>query len=177
MQDIYLILIYVAMVGPSLLLVGETKSRFLDLKMGTKALVYLPITVLPLMAFALFAVNFLSSIPLLNASWLGYNIALGPLGNQGLFGILPFMPPLVYMLLHVNYFEELYFRKDVKRVVIWAVLHIAMGVAVYVALVLLPLGLFYRFIRNKYDVNHAFTLHFATNIILILLSLSLYMFL
>ena len=30
------------MVGPSLLLAGETKRRFLDLKMGAKALAYLP---------------------------------------------------------------------------------------------------------------------------------------
>jgi hypothetical protein len=81
------------------------------------------------------------------------------------------------MLLHVNYFEELYFRKDVKRVIIWALLHIAMGVAIYVALALLPLGFFYKFIRNKYDVNHAYTLHFATNLVLIMVSLTAYVFL
>jgi membrane protease YdiL (CAAX protease family) len=112
------------MVAPSLLLIGETKSRFLNLKMGTKALAYLPLTVLPLMAFVIFGVSFLSSVPLLNASWLGYNIALGPFGNQGLFGILPFLPLLLYTLIHVNYFEELYFRKDITHVVIWAALHI-----------------------------------------------------
>jgi membrane protease YdiL (CAAX protease family) len=112
-------MIYVAMVAPSLLLACETKRRFLDLKMGAKALAYLPLTVLPLLIFTIFAVNFLSEIPVLNASWLGYNIAIGPFGDQGLFGILPFLPPLVYMLIHVNYFEELYFRKDVKRVIIW----------------------------------------------------------
>lgn len=165
------------MVAPSLLLIGETKGRFLNLKMGTKALAYLPLTVLPLMAFVIIGVSFLSSIPLLNASWLGYNIALGPFGNQGPFGILPFLPLLLYTLIHVNYFEELHFRKDITHVVIWAALHIVMGVAVYVILALIPLGLFYRFIRNRYDVDHAYTLHFATNIVLILISLSLYIFL
>lgn len=177
MQDLYLIIVYLVLVAPSLLLVGETKSRLLNLKMGTKALAYLPLTVLPLMAFVIFGVGFLSSIPFLNASWLGYNIALGPFGDQGLFGILPFLPMLLYTLIHVNYFEELYFRKDITRVVIWAVLHVVMGVAVYVVLVLLPLGLFYRFIKNRYDVNYAYTLHFATNIVLISVSLSLYTFL
>jgi membrane protease YdiL (CAAX protease family) len=108
---------------------------------------------------------------------LGYNIALGPFGNQGLFGILPFLPLLLYTLIHVNYFEELYFRKDITHVVIWAALHIAMGVAVYVTLALIPLGLFYKFIKDRYDVNHAYTLHFATNIVIISISLSLYMFL
>ena len=166
------------MVAPSLLLAGETKRRFLDLKMGAKALAYLPLTVLPLLIFTIFAVNFLSEIPVLNASWLGYNIAIGPFGDQGLFGILPFLPPLVYVLIHVNYFgEKLYFRKDVKRVIIWALLHIAMGVAIYVALALLPLGFFYKFIRDKYDVNHAFALHFATNLALIMVSLTAYVFL
>ena len=177
MQDLYLIIIYVAVVGPSLLLVGETKSRILNLKTGIRALAYLPLTVLPLLAFAILAVNLLSSIPLLNASWLGYNIAIGPFGNQGMLGILPFIPLLVYMLIHVNYFEEFYFRKNVKYVVVWALLHLAMGVAVYVALALVPLGLFYKFIRNRYDVNHAYALHFATNILLLTMSISSYMFL
>ena len=70
------------MVAPSLLLAGETKRRFLDLKMGAKALAYLPLTVLPLLIFTIFAVNFLSEIPVLNASWLGYNIAIGPFGDH-----------------------------------------------------------------------------------------------
>ncbi len=172
-----MIIVYVAVVGPSLLLAGETKSRILNLKNGIRALAYLPLTVVPLLAFAILAVNLLSSIPLLNASWLGYNIAIGPFGNQGLLGILPFIPPLVYMLIHVNYFEELYFRKNVKYVIAWALLHIVMGVALYVALALVPLGLFYKYIRNMYDVDHAYALHFATNVLLLLVSVSSYMFL
>jgi len=105
LQDLYLVIIYVAVVGPSLLLVGETKSRILSLKKGSRALVYLPLTVLPLLAFAIFAVNFLSSIPFLNASWLGYNIAIGPFGNQGLFGI--------YHSCH--YFSIRYFTSTILR--------------------------------------------------------------
>ena len=164
------------MVGPSLLLAGDTKTRLSNLKMGAKGLIYLPLTVLLLVMFVIFAMNFLSSVPILNMSWLGYNIAIGPFGDQGLFGVLPFLPLLVYMLLHVNYFEEFYFRKDVKRVIIWALLHIVMGVAVYVALALLPIGFFYKFIRDRYDINHAYTLHFATNIVLIVISVSSYLF-
>ena len=176
MQDVYLIVIYIVMVGPSLLLAGDTKTRLSNLKMGAKGLIYLPLTVLLLVMFVIFAMNFLSSVPILNMSWLGYNIAIGPFGDQGLFGVLPFLPLLVYMLLHVNYFEEFYFRKDVKRVIIWALLHIVMGVAVYIALALLPIGFFYKFIRDRYDINHAYTLHFATNIVLIVISVSSYLF-
>ena len=162
------------MVGPSILLAKETKTRLSNLKSGYKALIFLPLTVSVLVIYVIFAMDFLSNIPILNLSWLGYNIVIGPYADQGVFGILPFIPLLIYMLIHVNYFEEFYFRKNVKRVVIWALLHIVMGVAVYVVIVLLPLGFFYRYILDKYSVNHAYTLHFATNLVLIGISVSSY---
>ncbi len=162
------------MVGPSILLAKETKTRLSNLKSGYKALIFLPLTVSVLVIYVIFATEFLSNIPILNLSWLGYNIVIGPFADQGVFGILPFIPLLIYMLIHVNYFEEFYFRKNVKRVVIWALLHIVMGVAVYVVIVLLPLGFFYRYILDKYSLNHAYTLHFATNLVLIGISVSSY---
>ncbi len=162
------------MVGPSILLAKETKTRLSNLKSGYKALIFLPLTVSVLVIYVSFAMEFLSNIPILNLSWLGYNIVIGPYADQGVFGILPFIPLLIYMLIHVNYFEEFYFRKNVKRVVIWALLHIVMGVAVYVVIVLLPLGFFYRYILDKYSINHAYTLHFATNLVLIGISVSSY---
>lgn len=162
------------MTVPSLLIVRETKTRLSNLKNGVKGLFFLPLTVGALLTYVIFGKDFLSQIPILNLSWLGYNIALGPFGNHGVFGILPFIPMLVYMLIHVNYFEEFYFRKNVKRVIIWALMHVAMGVAVYVALLLLPLGFFYRRIFNKYGINHAYALHFATNLVLIGISISSY---
>lgn len=162
------------MVGPSILLAKETKTRLSNLKSGYKALIFLPLTVSTLVIYVIFAMEFLSNIPILNLSWLGYNIVIGPFADQGVFGILPFIPLLIYMLIHVNYFEEFYFRKNVKRVVIWALLHIVMGVAVYVVIVLLPLGFFYRYILDKYSINHAYTLHFATNLVLVGISVSSY---
>lgn len=162
------------MVGPSILLAKETKTRLSNLKSGYKALIFLPLTVSTLVIYVIFAMEFLSNIPILNLSWLGYNIVIGPFADQGVFGILPFIPLLIYMLIHVNYFEEFYFRKNVKRVVFWALLHIVMGVAVYVVIVLLPLGFFYRYIVDKYSINHAYTLHFATNLVLIGISVSSY---
>jgi membrane protease YdiL (CAAX protease family) len=162
------------MVGPSILLAKETKTRLSNLKSGYKALIFLPLTVSILVIYVIFAMQFLSNIPILNLSWLGYNIVIGPFADQGVLGILPFIPLLIYMLIHVNYFEEFYFRKNVKRVVIWALLHIVMGVALYVVIVLLPLGFFYRYILDKYSINHAYTLHFATNLVLIGISVSSY---
>jgi hypothetical protein len=77
---------------------------------------------------------------------------------------LLYLYTLVYTLVHVNYFEEYYFRTDVKRVVIWAFLHTVMGVTVSVVLMLLPLGFFYKYIYNRYGVDYAYALHFSTNI-------------
>jgi hypothetical protein len=172
--DTYLIVLYVILVGPSVLVARETRTRLLNLRSGASALLFLPLTVTPLVLYAIFAKDFISQIPLLNLSWLGYNIALGPFADNGVYGILPFIPMLVYMLIHVNYFEEFYFRKNIKRVIIWAFMHLAMGVAIHVVFVLLPLGFFYRYIVNKYSVNHAYTLHLATNIVLVAIAVSSY---
>jgi membrane protease YdiL (CAAX protease family) len=155
-------MIYIVTVGPSLLLAKETKTRLSNLKTGVKALIFLPLSVGALISYSIFAMDFLSKIP------------VGPFGERGMFGILPFLPLLIYMLIHVNYFEEFYFRKTAKHVIIWALLHIIMGVAVHVLFILLSLGFLYKYIFKKYSVNHAYTLHFTTNIVLVGISVSSY---
>ncbi|MFL6420118.1 MAG: hypothetical protein ACJ71P_11965 [Nitrososphaeraceae archaeon] len=172
--DTYLIVLYIMLAGPSILVAKETRTRLRNLRSGVSALLFLPLTATSLVLYVIFANDFVSQIPLLNLSWLGYNIALGPFADKGVYGILPFIPMLVYILIHVNYFEEFYFRKNIKRVIIWAFMHLAMGVAIHVVLVLLPLGFFYRYIFNKYSVNHAYTLHLATNLILVAIAVSSY---
>ncbi len=174
MDSTFLIIFYIATVVPTLLLVKETKPRLKNMKNGLKSLVYLPLTVGILMAYVVFVVDFFSKIPILNWSWLGYNIALGPSADQGLWGVLPFVPMLVYMLIHVNYFEEMYFRKTSLLTVVWAFLHIAMGVAVHVALALLPLGFFYKYLYKRRGLDHAYALHFATNIVIVVVSIASY---
>jgi hypothetical protein len=169
-NTLVLSLIYIILMAPSLLLVKQTSVRILNLKAGIKGIVFLPITVASLMVLVFFNFRFLAQLPLLNLSWLGYNIAVGPYANQGFTYILPFLPFLVYTFVHLNYFEEYYFRKSVRRVVIWALLHVIMGVTVSVAVMLVPLGFFYKYIYDKYGVNYAFALHFFTNMSLLLIS-------
>lgn len=173
-DDIFLMVFYAAMVVPSLLVAKETRTRIRDLRAGIKSLVFLPLTIGALVLYVLFGMEHLASVPVLSWSWLGYNIALGPYADSGFLGVLPFVPLLFYMLIHVNYFEELYFRKSAKLVVAWAFLHVAMGVAVHVALALLPLGFFYQYLYKKRGVNHAYALHLGTNIAIIALSLMSY---
>jgi len=58
-----------------------------------------------------------------------------------------------------------------KRVVIWAFLHMVMGVSVSVVIMLLPLGFFYKYIHDKYGVDYAYALHFSTNMTILLISI------
>jgi len=44
--------------------------------------------------------------------WLKYNVALDPFACQDLLEIISFISMLIYMLLHLNYYEEQYFREQ-----------------------------------------------------------------
>ena len=155
---------YVLTVSASLLLIKETKKRIIDLKKGKKSIIYAPIAFAILFAYVILAYDFVETIPILNWSWLGYNIAFGPFADQGLWGILPFIPLLLYMFIHINYVEELYFRKSKKMVIVWALVHIAMGVKIHMALILIPVGFLFKYIYDKKGLNHSYAMHFAVNI-------------
>lgn len=158
---------YVVIAASSALLARETKARIVTLPLGWKGLKFAPITIVILMVYAIFVYPYLDAIPLMNWGWLRYNIALGPFGDQGFLGILPFIPILIYMLLHLNYYEEVYFRRNKKLVVLWAFLHIAMGVQLHVVLALLPVGFIYKYIYDRHGINNAYSAHFATNIFMV----------
>ena len=167
-SDSFVIGYYVLTVGTSLLLVKETKKRISDLKLGFNSIKYAPFAFGILFTYVIFAYDFVETIPFLNWSWLGYNIAFGPFADQGIWGILPFVPILIYMFIHINYVEELYFRKSKKMVVIWALAHIAMGIKVHMALILLPIGFLFKYIYDKKGINHSYAIHFTTNILVVL---------
>ncbi|MFQ5941637.1 MAG: hypothetical protein ACE5J2_01805 [Nitrososphaerales archaeon] len=166
---------YVIIAASSLIVAKETKGRVRILLSSVRGFKFAPITIAILMTYALFVQQHLNTVPILNWGWLGYNIALGPLGDQGFFGIIPFIPILIYMLLHLNYYEEMYFRKKKILVVLWAFLHIAMGVQVHIALALLPVGFIYKYIYDKHGLNNAYSAHFATNMFIVFSMLSAYM--
>ena len=166
-SDAFLIGYYVLTVGASLLLIKDTKKRILDLKAGIDSIKYTPIAFGILAVYILFAFEYVDQIPILNWSWLGYNIAFGPFAEQGMLGIIPFIPLLLYMFLHINYFEEFYFRKSKKMVLIWALIHIGMGIKIHMALVLIPIGFVFKYIYDKKGIKHSYAMHFATNILVV----------
>ncbi len=166
---------YLIIAASSVVLAKETKGRVGQLLSSTKGLKFVPVTAAILVTYALLIQPHLTSIPVLNWGWLGYNIALGPYGDQGFIGILPFVPVLIYMLLHLNYYEELYFRKTKKHVVLWAFLHMTMGVQLNIVFALLPVGFIYKYIYDKHGVNNAYSAHFATNMFIIFALLIAYL--
>ena len=175
-SDIFVIGYYVLVVAASLLLIKDTKKRLSDLKKGIGSIKFAPIAFGMLIAYIFLVYDYVDLIPILNWSWLGYNIAFGPLADQGFWGIVPFVPLLIYMFIHINHVEELYFRKSKKMVVIWALMHIAMGIKVHTALILLPLGFFFKIIYDKKGINHSYATHFATNILIVITLFLSFMF-
>ena len=73
-------------------LIKDTKKRIRDLRAGIGSMKYAPIAFGILSVYVLFAFEYVDQIPILNWSWLGYNIAFGPLAEQGMLGIIPFVP-------------------------------------------------------------------------------------
>ncbi len=167
-SDGFVIGYYVLTVAASLVLIKETKKRLVDLKKGLSSIRYTPIAYGILFAYVFLAFEYVDTIPILNWSWLGYNIAFGPFADQGLWGIIPFVPLLVYMFIHINYVEELYFRKSKKMVVVWALIHIAMGIKIHMALLLLPIGFLFKYIYDKKGIQHSYAMHFATNVLIVI---------
>ena len=167
-SDGFVIGYYVLTVAASLALIKETKKRIVDLKKGIRSMKYAPIAYGILFAYIFLAFEYVDEIPILNWSWLGYNIAFGPFADQGFWGIVPFVPLLVYMFIHINYVEELYFRKSKKMVVVWALIHIAMGIKIHMALLLLPIGFLFKYIYDKKGIEHSYAMHFATNVLIVI---------
>jgi membrane protease YdiL (CAAX protease family) len=167
-SDVFVIGYYIFTVAASLLLIKETKKRIFDLKNGLNSIKYAPIPFAILILYVVFVHEYAETIPILNWSWLGYNIAFGPFADQGIWGIIPFIPLLLYMFIHINYVEELYFRKSKKMVVAWALIHIAMGIKIHMALVLIPIGFLFKYIYDKKGLNHSYAMHFATNILIVI---------
>lgn len=167
-SDLFTIGYYILTVGVSLLLIKETKKRLSDLRQGLKSIVYAPISFGVIIVYVLFFAEYAESVPILNWSWLGYNIAFGPMVEEGFWGIVPFIPILLYMFIHINYVEEFYFRRSKKMVVVWALAHIAMGIKVHMALMLLPIGFLFKYVYDRRGVKHSYAMHFATNILVVI---------
>ena len=58
-------------------------------------------------------------------------------------------------------------RKSKKMVIVWALIHIAMGIKIHMALILIPVGFVFKYVYDKKGVDHSYAMNFATNIIVV----------
>ena len=79
-----------------------------------------------------------------------------------LLGIVVYLI-LITVLLEVNYWEELLFRKKWWLVVLWAFFHFLMGIPLYAVIVIFVLGIFLKKIHDKYGLENAFAVHYFYN--------------
>jgi hypothetical protein len=102
--------------------------------------------------------------------------AAGPTGNpstgvgQELGAALTlsiFVPIMVLALLIFNYREEAFYRDSLRDVVIWAVLHLVMGIPLFAVLPIFVVGLAYKAIYDRKGLQTVYVTHLATNLTLI----------
>lgn len=159
--------------------IKEIPERIRNLKHGKKAIVYLILTIPILLITIVGAVILSEYIPVLKWGWLGYNIIFGPsVSTNAEPTILSAMVTLLICIfallacLLFNYYEEKDFRKRWVYVPVWAALHLVMGIPVYAVIPIFSVGIIYKYIYDKYSLDHAYAAHFATNLVLISIVIS-----
>lgn len=92
----------------------------------------------------------------------GVGQALGPALTLAIF-----VPIMVLALLIFNYREEAFYRDSLREVVIWAVLHLVMGIPLFAVIPIFVVGLAYKAIYDWRGLQTVYVTHFATNMVLI----------
>jgi membrane protease YdiL (CAAX protease family) len=54
-----------------------------------------------------------------------------------------------------------------KMVIVWALIHIAMGIKIHMALILIPVGFVFKYVYDKKGVDDSYAMHFTTNILVV----------
>lgn len=153
------------------------------LREGWKGIAFLPVALAILFSLLALSLVLANAVPVLEWGWLGTNIAAAPLvdvidasGETGITGIavievILFALTIAFLCLISNYYEEEMFRSTYKLVAIWALLHLIMGIPLYMVIPIFGLGLLYKYVHNKYSFQRAFALHFSTNVSIIIIAL------
>ena len=174
-MSIISIVFYVLIIFMVISSIKEIPQRIRNLKHGKKALLYLFLTIPILLVTLIGSIIVSEYIPILKLGWLGYNIIFGPSLNSNtetttLLSIIPTLSIFIFAMfacLIFNYYEEKEFRKKWIHVPLWAVLHLIMGIPIYAIIPIFSVGIIYKHIYDKYSLDHAYTAHFATNIVII----------
>lgn len=139
---------------------------------------YVPLSIVVLFSAAFGAFALARLVPILQWGWLGANILAAPLtppeGTATTPGtdwsaLLPLalVPIIVAAMLLFNYEEERQYRDSYRSVGLWAALHLVMGIPLFAVIPIFTVGLVYKRIYDRYGLDAAYLVHFATNSVLI----------
>lgn len=92
--------------------------------------------------------------------------SLGQLLGPGLT-LAIFVPIILLALLIFNFYEEAFYRDSLKDVVVWAALHLIMGIPIFAVIPIFTVGLIYKGIRDRKGLRTAYVAHLGTNLLLI----------
>jgi hypothetical protein len=144
----------------------EFKDQIIALKKGWKGMMYSPVAIVILLCSSIIVLEITKFFPILYWGWLGYNIILGPnLNASYMIVVLLFAYFLTFIF---NYYEEsLTFRKGWKNVVLWAVLHMIMGIPAFAVIIIFTVGIFYKYLYSRKGREMTYVTHLFTNYILL----------
>ena len=181
-MDFIVIFIWALLILTLVFELRYTMDRLRSLKAGLRALIYFPVVWIVLIISLVSAVYVSEVFPILKWGWLGYNIVTAPvsevvsdkitdpsmtIGFENTILFIGIFIIIIYACLLCNYYEEAMYRDSLLSVVIWALLHLIMGISLFMVIPLFFIGIIYKYIYDKYSVDHSYCLHFFTNMSLI----------
>lgn len=178
----------VLVIVPVLLELDELRERFHDLREGWKGIFYVPLLWVLLFTGAGIGYLLAQHITILQWGWLGHNIIAEPLvsgaesaengsasdgsGNSFNLFALVFVPVMLIAFLLFNYREEEYYRDSWGKVVVWAVIHLIMGIPIWAVIPIFSIGIGFKLLYDYKGIEVAFAAHFFSNSALITLAVA-----
>lgn len=166
---------------PVLVFLPEVPKRLEDIRKNYKSIGYIIITTPVLIGTATFAIWLSDLIPILKWGLLGSNIAVAPASDSvtaiqnssqeipiwNLIQFSVFIIVLVAAITLFNYIEELEYRDSYKSVVVWALLHLFMGIPLFAVIPIFSVGIIYKMIKDRKGLGPAYVAHLFTNMVLV----------
>lgn len=163
----FIVLIFI----PFLCEIKNIGERFKDAWEGIAGLKYVPISLTVLFSTA-FPFYFLAEVlPFLQWGLWGFNIAtlmvMESEGTNVLFVILSILFLGLLMLVFNYYEEDTWSRENNWNVLIWALLHLVMGIPIWAVFPIMATGFVYRQVFLKKSQEEAYVSHLFTNVSLL----------
>ena len=169
-EPLFLLIYVLVMIIPLRGLLLEVPKRLRDLKKGARGFLFSPLCFGLGILIAIPSFLLAQILPILQWGWLGFSLATMGMEEDAI-SFIPFALVFLIACITINYYEEKIFRKNYKRVLLWALLHLLMGIPLFVVLPLIGIGVFLKCIYDKYSLQHAYATHFGHNLIVLSLAI------